>query len=327
MYVLDLLIQNGFELTKETKFIQESNLTEIETEETARDIIYCCRVVSSNITEVISSTQFKVPQSDSEKLLYDQSNLAKDTMVCKITKNDLSEEYYRIFTISGTIITLNNAISGLDTTYKFELVNGLDIYDKDFPNLNNIEYGVSKDINNRSKASVKFLPMSKPNVGDTFAIYYYKLKNELRKEIFDSNIIQYGMFYREENIDVAITEEQYIYLKNEILKYTVPKKSITFTSYRPVECKIGYLIPINITNEDGTKIIYNDNMIVTSIKNKFISNYGIDNTYLVEQNITISDYRLKLQDVIKRLKKSAKKVQSNSQGIVTNNIYPLIEFI
>jgi len=111
------------------------------------------------------------------------------------------------------------------------------------------------------------------------------------------------------------------------LKYTVPKKSITFTSYRPVECKIGYLITINITNEDGTKIIYNDNMIVTSIKNKFISNYGIDNTYLVEQNITISDYRLKLQDVIKRLKKSAKKVQSNSQGIVTNNIYPLIEFI
>lgn len=327
-FMLDVLIQNGLELTNETKNVVPYQKS-FQLDNPAKDIIYYCRMVNCKITSVTSSTVFTIPQAEADRLLYDKSKLQKDQLVCLIKDNTETNKYFRVFDIVGNTITLDSAIVGLDTTYGFELVNGNDIYSEDYPDLDTIQYGVVKKVRPRDKGEIECLELDIPNANnDSVSIWYYSLKNEIKKEEFPEDILKYGMFFQEETINAPITIEQYDYLKQQLLKFINPLQTISFTSYRLSPAEIGYLIPIDLKNNTGTKVIYNNSMIVTSINNRIVSNYGIDNNITIEQDITISEYRLKLQDIIKRLKKATKNNnQSNSQGVYTINVYPLLEFV
>jgi hypothetical protein len=312
--ILDTVIADNTDLVYQD-FIVKGNQSSFDLDDIATDIVYYCRLVTSRIVSVTSDSVFSIEVPKAERILYDQSKLSKDMLVCRLISG--SNVYFRTFTISSNNITLDTPVPGLNTSFKFELANGVDIYPDDYPNLDVVQYGVKKKVKARDRGSVQALPLDVPNNGDIVRIWYYRAIQEKKVEDFSSDIIKYGMFFRSEVIDKPITSDTYYRLSQIIKRNAEPSYEITFTSYRKSPCHIGYKIFVIIENDSGKEIIKNTGMIVTSIKNRFISK---DN---IEQVITISNIKYKLQDIIKQLRTASK----NKNPILTDgNNYKNLTF-
>jgi len=312
--ILDTVIVNNTDLVYQD-FIVKGNQSSFELDSIATDIVYYCRLVTSRIISVTSDSVFSIEVPKAERILYDQSKLLNDRLVCRLISG--SNAYFRPFTISSNTITLDTPVPGLNTSFKFELANGVDIYPDDYPNLDVVQYGVRKKVRARERGFVQALPLDVPNNGDIVRIWYYRAIQEKKVEDFSSDIIKYGMFFRSEVIDRPITEDTYYRLKRITELNAEPNIEITFTSYRKSQCQIGYKIPVVIENNNGKEIIKNTSAIVTSIKNRFISQNNI------EQVITISNMKYRLQDIIKQLKTAS----NNKNPLITSgNDYKNLTF-
>jgi hypothetical protein len=315
-FLIDALIQDSLNLKNKTILADGINKV-FNLEKKASDIIYVSRLITSDIVSVTSDTVFKVTLDASERLQYDESKVISGILTAVITDTS-DNKYFRNFTISGETVTLTQAISGLDTSYKFALAGGLDIYQED-EDMTGINYGVIKHCKPTEYATVEFLDNDKPNIADIVSIWYYELNDRTYKDKWKAEARKHGMVFQHESLTTPITPTQFDILRNILKKRKDPLPKVTFKSYRPDILTVGMNIPITITDPNNNLTYFQrSDLLVISTKNSFISDEGKNNEPTIEQGITLSLFRENLQDIIKRFK-TGNSTTINSALVKTQN--------
>lgn len=288
----------------------------------ASDIVYVARLVTSNIFNVISSTVFDVPLSVSEIIgKYDirfTANNLGGRLVCRLFNG--TNEYIRLFNISSQTITLDTAISGLDSSYTFELINAYDVLEEGLEQTTGypVKGYVIKHVKPNEDCYVKFGKYDIPNqeIGSDVIIYYRKVNEVQPQFIFQDSIDRYGMFSQEINIDFPITSEQLTQISNELSKLSEPLVTFNLDTYRPSYAQRGWKVPVSLTN-----FPYNSNYSVAEKNIQYIYPKGqVINKPFTKQSVKLQSYYYNLDAILASFKRQS-QVKSN---IALNQIHKTV---
>lgn len=288
----------------------------------ASDIVYVARLVTSNIFNVVSSTVFDVPLSVSEIIgKYDirfTANNLGGRLVCRLFNG--TNEYIRPFNISSQTITLDTAISGLDSSYTFELINAYDVLEEGLEQTTGypVKGYVIKHVKPNEDCYVKFGKYDIPNqeIGSDVVIYYRKVNEVQPQFIFQDSIDRYGMFSQEINIDFPITSEQLTQISNELSKLSEPLITFTLDTYRPTYAQRGWKVPVSLVN-----FPYNGNYSVVEKNTQYVYPKGqVINKPFTKQSVKLQSYYYNLDAILASFKRQS-QVKSN---IALNQIHKTI---
>ena len=288
----------------------------------ASDIVYVARLVTSNIFNVVSSTVFDVPLSVSEIIgKYDirfTANNLGGRLVCRLFNG--TNEYIKPFNISSQTITLDTAISGLDSSYTFELINAYDVLEEGLEQTTGypVKGYVIKHVKPNEDCYVKFGKYDIPNqeIGSDVVIYYRKINEVQPQFIFQNSIDRYGMFSQEINIDFPITSEQLTQISNELSKLSEPLITFTLDTYRPTYAQRGWKVPVSLAN-----FPYNGNYSVVEKNTQYVYPKGqVINKPFTKQSVKLQSYYYNLDAILASFKRQS-QVKSN---IALNQIHKTI---
>lgn len=290
------------------KISQKGDQTTFEVDY-ASDILYVARHLLGKIESVAADDEFNIDVDTASAILYDDTRLTNNNLdgqlTCLITLSNV--EYVRNYTISGQTITLASDVTGLDTSAKFEHVNGYDILkeaQESYPGDGN-GY-VKKYIKHGEKAKIEFTDYDKPVETEEIIVGYKKLEPRKIPQIYNESIDLHDMQIITEEIDFPLTLEQYNILCDLYRKFTVEKITLNIESYRQsLEPEFGIIepgwsIPINLVNRRTIQ----GNFIVNDVSGVVISPINPFYEYLpiIKQNIVCTSYRDNLEDILKKFK-------------------------
>jgi len=188
------------------------------------DIKYVARYLTSNVTEVISTTQLKVNDEISESIENYDSRLSLNNLGGKLVCNIIDatgDHNIREFTISGGVITLSSALSSLAVNNTFELISALDILKEGLEQTTGYPdkgYCI-KSIKPDSNSTIKFGYFDVPPLAvNSYIIVYTNQIAPFKPEyIFSDSIKRNCLYISNEKLDFPITQEQFDILLAEKL--------------------------------------------------------------------------------------------------------------
>ena len=223
----------------------------------ASDIKRVARYLDTRVVTKTSTTVFTIPVPESEIIGSYSDQLATNALGGRlhflITTALDSIEHDVAFTISGTTITLDSAVTNLAVNDRVELISCFDIV-KDGTEQTvglPIEGYCIKYIKTSQESKVKFGKYDVPPKleGEKVIIYFNELANFQPQYSFDDSINRYDIQVASEDLtNLVLTEAQIEAIINEYHKYLKPLEIFTLTTYRPTYPQKGWKIPINVTN-------------------------------------------------------------------------------
>ena len=304
------------------------------------DVKYVAIPTTSNILTKLSDAEITIELAPSESLIRYQERLVNNGLGTKLvilikpsaTNLDIPiDGIFREIEIDDitNVITLLVETPEVKVNDSVELVHAFDIVAENYDDPGNYdilpsdETGyVIKHISSDpdSLSSVKFTNFDKPNKDQSVLIHYYSVNSNPQVKVFDNK--RYGLRVSKQELPYAITTEQLEFIYENYLKFTEPLETITFTSYRPSICQIGWSLPVRIPRTSQNFIVLNVDGEVIGYKD---SVYG--NLPIIKQQITLGLYSDTLEDIFAMFKNADDVAKSRLKEIKQEIFSHTLQFV